>query len=137
MSIFLNQFHEQLVDDILTHDDWQVLKTTHKFLQPFYQATMEQQMEWASIDQMLKNMDILLKQFEDAKIRDVDNGYMVNPIHMGWWVLAKFHEESDANPNLRHVAAAPSGKEEIHRPALAGGVARRGNSWRTATVGKI
>ncbi|KAM3536754.1 hypothetical protein ARSEF1564_010323, partial [Beauveria bassiana] len=99
VSIFLNQFHEQLVDDILTHDDWQVLKMTHEFLQPFHQATMEQQMEWASIDQVLENMDILFKQFEDAKqIRYADNGHMVNSIHMGWWVLAKYYEESDANP---------------------------------------
>lgn len=69
MSIFLNQYHKELEDDILTHDDWQILKMTHEFLQPFYQATLEQQMEWASIDQVLENMDILFKQFEDAKVR--------------------------------------------------------------------
>ena len=68
MSIFLNQYHKELEDDILTHDDWQVLKMTHEFLQPFHQATLEQQMEWASIDQVLENMDILFKQFEDAKV---------------------------------------------------------------------
>ncbi|KAM3446980.1 hypothetical protein NHJ6243_010196, partial [Beauveria neobassiana] len=67
MSIFLRQFHRELEDDILTHDDWKVLKMTHEFLQPFHQATMEQQMDWASIDQVLGNMDILFKQFEDAK----------------------------------------------------------------------
>ncbi|KAI8416776.1 hypothetical protein FOFC_03089 [Fusarium oxysporum] len=67
LSIFLNQYHEELEDDILTHDDWQVLKMTHEFLQPFYQATLEQQMEWASIDQVLENMDILFLQFENAK----------------------------------------------------------------------
>ncbi|KAF6524787.1 hypothetical protein HZS61_010582 [Fusarium oxysporum f. sp. conglutinans] len=67
LSIFLNQYHEELEDDILTHDDWQVLKMAHEFLQPFYQATLEQQMEWASIDQVLENMDILFLQFENAK----------------------------------------------------------------------
>ena len=69
MSIFLNQFYRELEDDILIHKDWQILKMTHEFLQPFHQATMEQQMEWASIDQVLENMDILFKQFEDAKVR--------------------------------------------------------------------
>ena len=69
MSIFLSQFHKELEDDILTHDDWQILKMTHELLQPFHQATMEQQMEWASIDQVLENMDILFRQFEDAKVR--------------------------------------------------------------------
>ncbi|EXU94991.1 hAT family dimerization domain protein [Metarhizium robertsii] len=67
LSIFLNQYHNELDGDILTHDDWLILKMTHEFLQPFYQATLEQQMEWASIDQVLENMDILFKQFEDAK----------------------------------------------------------------------
>jgi hypothetical protein len=68
VSIFLYQFHKELEDDILTHNDWQVLKMTYEFLQPFHQTTMEQQMEWASIDQVLGNMDILFKQFEDAKV---------------------------------------------------------------------
>jgi hypothetical protein len=60
LSIFLNQYHKELEGDILTHDDWQVLKMTHEFLQPFHQTTLEQQMEWASIDQVLENMDIIL-----------------------------------------------------------------------------
>ncbi|PMB71275.1 putative AC transposase [Beauveria bassiana] len=98
MPIFLRQFHRELEDDILTHDDWQVLKMTHEFLQPFHQATMEQQMEWASIDQVLGNMDILFKQFEDAKVIYAENGHMVNSIYMGWWVLAKYYEDSDTNP---------------------------------------
>ncbi|EGU73046.1 hypothetical protein FOXB_16444, partial [Fusarium oxysporum f. sp. conglutinans Fo5176] len=67
LSIFFNQHHKELEGDILTHDDWQVLKLTHEFLQPFHQATLEQQMEWASIDQVLENMDILFLQFENAK----------------------------------------------------------------------
>lgn len=69
LSIFLNQYHSDLEGDILTHDDWEILKMTHAFLQPFHQATLEQQMEWASIDQVLENMDILFMQFEDAKVR--------------------------------------------------------------------
>ncbi|OWT42336.1 transposase-like protein [Pochonia chlamydosporia 170] len=89
LSIFLNQYHNELEDDILTHDDWQVLKMTHEFLQPFCQASLEQQMEWASIDQVLENMDILFMQFENAKVKYVDNAQMVNSVHMGWWVLSK------------------------------------------------
>jgi hypothetical protein len=71
LSIFLNQYHNELEGDILTHDDWQLLKMTHEFLQPFHQATLEQQMEWASIDQVLENMDILFMQFENAKVSHI------------------------------------------------------------------
>ncbi|KJZ68331.1 hypothetical protein HIM_12278 [Hirsutella minnesotensis 3608] len=98
LSVFVNQYHRELEDDILTHDDWQVLKMTHEFLQPFHQATMEQQMAWASIDQVLENMDILFVQFEDAKVKYAENAHMVNSIHMGWWVLSKYYEETDKNP---------------------------------------
>ncbi|KAM3468042.1 hypothetical protein MY5147_008325 [Beauveria neobassiana] len=70
MPIFLRQFHRELEDDILTYDDWQVLG----------------------------NMDILFKQFEDAKVIYVENRHMVNSIYMGWWVLAKYYEDSDTNP---------------------------------------
>jgi hypothetical protein len=39
-----------------------------EFLQPFWQATMAQEKHWASLDQVLYNMDILLKHFEDAQV---------------------------------------------------------------------
>ncbi|OAQ57507.1 transposase-like protein [Pochonia chlamydosporia 170] len=116
LSIFLNQYHNELEDDILTHDDWQVLKMTHEFLQPFYQATLEQQMEWASIDQVLENMDILFMQFENAKVKYVNNADMVNSVHMGWWVLSKYYEESDKNPHICHGIIAPSRKAQEEIP---------------------
>ncbi|KJZ68669.1 hypothetical protein HIM_11941 [Hirsutella minnesotensis 3608] len=98
LPMFLNQYHAELADDILTHSDWQVLRMTHEFLQPFYQATMEQQMEWVSIDQVLENMDILFMQFENAKVKYSRNARMVSSIHMGWWVLSKYYKDSDKNP---------------------------------------
>ncbi|KAM4067442.1 transposase-like protein [Hirsutella rhossiliensis] len=69
-----------------------------RVLQPFHQATLEQQMAWASIDQVLENMDILFVQFEDAKVKYAENAHMVSSIHMGWWVLSKYYEETDKNP---------------------------------------
>ncbi|KAH7235312.1 hypothetical protein BKA59DRAFT_407144 [Fusarium tricinctum] len=71
---------------------------THEFLQPFYQATLEQQMEWASIDQVLEDMDILFLLIVILKqVKYVNNARMVNSVHIGWWVLAKYYEESDKN----------------------------------------
>ncbi|KAJ6436282.1 transposase-like protein [Purpureocillium lavendulum] len=90
LSIFLNLYHNEQEGDILTQDDWQVLRITHEFLQPFYQATLEQQMEWASIDQVLENMDILFMQFENAKVKYANITRMVDSLHMGWWVLSKY-----------------------------------------------
>ena len=64
----MQQHHEALGDDVLTHTDWEVLKITAEFLEPFWQATQVQQKEWASLNQALYNMDILLKHMEDSKV---------------------------------------------------------------------
>ena len=68
LMMFMQQHHKALGDDILTHADWEVLKMTAEFLEPFWQATQVQQKEWASLDQALYNMDILLKHMEDSKV---------------------------------------------------------------------
>src|SRR2546423_1901119 len=56
--------------DILTEEEWEQLEGTEEFLQPFYQATLEGQHEFASLDQTLLFMDIIFKHFETAKVRD-------------------------------------------------------------------
>jgi hypothetical protein len=58
-------------DDILTQDEWQLLVDTEEFLQPFYEATLEGQNTFASLDQTLVFMDILFKHFEEAKVRNL------------------------------------------------------------------
>lgn len=54
--------------DILTEEEWEQLEGTEEFLQPFYQATLEGQKEFASLDQALFFMDVLFKHFEEAKV---------------------------------------------------------------------
>lgn len=52
----------------LDSEDWDLLRDTYAFLQPFYQATMRGQDAKASLDQSLAAMDILLLHFEDSKV---------------------------------------------------------------------
>lgn len=68
LMVFQQEHHKALGDDSLTQDDWDVLRLTADFLQPFWQATQAQQQKWSSLDQLLYQMDILLKHFEDAKV---------------------------------------------------------------------
>jgi len=56
--------------DILTEEEWEQLEGSEEFLQPFYQATLEGQKKFASLDQALFFMDVLFKHFEEAKVRD-------------------------------------------------------------------
>jgi hypothetical protein len=69
LMLLIQQHYEFLGDDVLTPTDWELLRMTAEFLQPFWQATQAQQKEWASLDQVLYNMDILFKHFEDSKVR--------------------------------------------------------------------
>ncbi|KAK2926576.1 hypothetical protein FoTM2_013467 [Fusarium oxysporum f. sp. vasinfectum] len=71
LMMFQQEHHKVLGEDSLTQDDWDVLRLTADFLQPFWQATLAQQKKWSSLDQLLYHMDILLKHFEDAKYKDI------------------------------------------------------------------
>ena len=61
--------------DILIEEKWEQLKDTEKSLQPFYQATLEGQQKFASLDQALFFMNVLFKHFEEAKVRDPISGF--------------------------------------------------------------
>lgn len=65
--LFLSRYRADLPNQ-LTDDDWYLLRHTHTFLQPFYQATLRGQDDAASLDQTLAAMDALLLHFEDAKV---------------------------------------------------------------------
>ncbi len=75
LMVFQQEHHRELGEDTLTQDDWDVLRLTADFLQPFWQATLAEERKWSSLDQLLYHMDILLKHFEDAKV-----GYQGNQL---------------------------------------------------------
>ncbi|KAK9443900.1 transposase-like protein [Metarhizium brunneum] len=98
LMVFQQEHHKALGDDSLTQDDWDVLRLTADFLQPFWQATLAEEKRWSSLDQLLYHMDILLKHFEDAKETYSDNQRLINSIHMGWFVLDKYYFKTDETP---------------------------------------
>ncbi|KAL3957309.1 hypothetical protein ACCO45_007887 [Purpureocillium lilacinum] len=98
LMLFQQEHHKSLGEDSLTQDDWDVLKLTADFLQPFWQATLAQQNKWSSLDQLLYHMDILLKHFEDAKKKYSNNQRLIHSINMGWFVLDKYYFKTDETP---------------------------------------
>ena len=54
--------------DTLTNEDWDFLKNTHTFLQPFWQATLRGEKDSATLDHALSTMDLLLHWFEKSKV---------------------------------------------------------------------
>ena len=55
-------------EDALNDVDWEQLEGTLEFLQPFYEATLESQNKFTSLDQYLFLIDVLFKQFGDYKV---------------------------------------------------------------------
>ncbi|KID81807.1 Ribonuclease H-like protein [Metarhizium guizhouense ARSEF 977] len=98
LMVFQQEHHKALGDDCLTEDDWDVLRLTADFLQPFWQATLAEQKSWSSLDQLLYHMDILLKHFEDAKKTYSNHQRLIHSIHMGWFVLDKYYVKTDETP---------------------------------------
>ena len=64
---FLSDYRSNL-PNTLTDKDWDILKETHRFLQPFWEATLHGQKETVSLDQTLATMDALLLWFEQQKV---------------------------------------------------------------------
>lgn len=52
----------------LNDEDWDFLKNTHTFLQPFWQATLRGEKDSATLDHALSTMDLLLHWFEKSKV---------------------------------------------------------------------
>ena len=47
---FIDNNYNDLRDDVLSHDDWDLLKETALFLQPFYKATQATQGDEDTLD---------------------------------------------------------------------------------------
>ncbi|EKG09371.1 Ribonuclease H-like protein [Macrophomina phaseolina MS6] len=107
VMVFQQEHHKALGDDSLTQDDWDVLRLTADFLQPFWQATQAQQKKWSSLDQLLYQMDILFKHFEDAKETYADNQRLIHSIYVGWYVLDKYYFKTDETPSEADLEPIP------------------------------
>ena len=67
---FIAEHDSDLEGNILNSRDWEMLKRTLEFLQPFHEATLEAQGDMASISQSLELLDLLLGHCEKWKVGD-------------------------------------------------------------------
>lgn len=78
LMIFCQKHHKKLGSLALSPGDWETLKMTLGFLQPFAQATLIQESKWSSLDQSLYTMDVLFKHYEQANAYHQQNKSLVN-----------------------------------------------------------
>lgn len=102
LRIYLHEFidknYNDLGDDVLSHDDWDLLKETALFLQPFYEATQATQGDEDTLDQTLVTMDFLIAHLRSAKAAYVDNPAMNSSVLTAWFVFDKYYNLTDETP---------------------------------------
>lgn len=65
---FLIDHDRELQDDILLASEWEFIKRTHRFLQPFASAELFAEVARSTLSQSLSTMDVLLRQYEKYKV---------------------------------------------------------------------
>ena len=86
-----------LQDDILTPADWTTLAETHKFLEPFYDATIANEGMGISITDVLPAMDYLLHHIEAAK-KATTIPHLATMMETAWAKLADYYELTEDSP---------------------------------------
>ncbi|KJZ70989.1 hypothetical protein HIM_09600 [Hirsutella minnesotensis 3608] len=65
---YTKEFHDSLRNDHLSPEDWMQLRDTRDFLAPFHRATLSAEGSFATLDQTILTMDILLEHFKLSKV---------------------------------------------------------------------
>jgi hypothetical protein len=86
-----------LQDDVLTPSDWVTLTETHKFLEPFHDATMANEGMGNSISDVLPTMDYLLHHIEAAK-KTTTIPQLATMMETAWAKLADYYELTEDSP---------------------------------------
>jgi hAT family C-terminal dimerisation region len=133
--LFLNEHESELGGNVLGGADWDLLGKTHRFLQPFAQATESAEGASSSISQTLALMDVLLLQFERyeddySQRHGSANEKMLHAIRMGWFVLEKYYTMTEdvpvyaaallLNPKYRRAYMDKNWLSDWHESAIAG-----------------
>jgi hypothetical protein len=95
---YQEHYYEDLRDDYLTPDDWQILRDTRDFLQPFWRITQLTESHKTTLDSTLFTMDVLEKHFKHVMEKYKDHQHLLGCILTSWHVFSKYYRLSDDNP---------------------------------------
>ncbi|KJZ67921.1 hypothetical protein HIM_12690 [Hirsutella minnesotensis 3608] len=125
---YTKEFHDSLRNDHLSPEDWMQLRDTRDFLAPFHRATLSAEGSFATLDQTILTMDILLEHFKLSKEKFSGNSRLVSRLLIGWYALDKYYlktEDSPAyaaavilNPACRKKYISTNWKKDWHKKAF-------------------
>jgi hypothetical protein len=95
---YQDKYYDSLKDNYLTPEDWQTLRETRNFLQPFWRITQLTEGYRATLDQTLFTMDVLHKHYNRAFEKYKDNQQVLGCVLTSWYVFDKYYQLSDESP---------------------------------------
>ncbi|KAJ3454605.1 hypothetical protein MRS44_013205 [Fusarium solani] len=95
---YQGKYYDALVDDYLAPQDWQNLRETRNFLQPFWKITLLTEGYRSTLDRTLFTMDVLHKHYQQAFNKYKMNQQLLGPVLASWHVFDKYYQLSDESP---------------------------------------
>ena len=89
--------HSELQEYRFTQDDWQLLKDTYYFLQPFHRATKLCEGD-VTLDSLQDVMDMLSDHYKDQEVKHTNNESLLASINTSWHHFNEYYEALDTNP---------------------------------------
>jgi hypothetical protein len=88
-------YAEFVAEDLLTPEDWDLLKNIVDFLQPFKRVTKETEGANATLDRTLYTMDFLVKHYKKSSAKYAGSKQLLNCITTSWYVFDKYYAKTD------------------------------------------
>ena len=92
---FVHDNYKELGHLDLTHSEWQILRDTLSFLQPFKEATKRYEGDSTTLDALHETMDFLVSHFDEQMDLHHSNKPFVECIMVGWYTLDKYYNKID------------------------------------------
>jgi hypothetical protein len=82
----------------LSADDWELIESTHQFLQPFHEVTNKAQTDDVTFDKVLFYMDFLRTHLTKARASWASNPKFTAAIMMCWYAFDKWFLATEETP---------------------------------------
>lgn len=87
--------YDDLSEQFLSHYDWQMLSTFHRFLKYFDTATGRTQGYYATVDRVLPTMEYILEKLEAGKKEFIGDEIIGPCINAAWDKIIKYYDITD------------------------------------------
>ena len=98
IDTYSKAWFDDLKQDFLSPEDWDILRLIQSFLLPFYRATKATEGDQATIDSILLTMDILVQHFKESLTTFKLHPLLSQQVEKSWAIFDKYYLKTDDSP---------------------------------------